>query len=113
LIELSPPYVYHVVRPIAVSSRGGSDASRYAHPAFLSRAFQPQHDEEALTAAIKQAMATPIERTILPRMRQAEVQERVRNFVDNVDWWRKWQASSGGSWGELVGQGPVEEAAEQ
>lgn len=41
-------------------------------------------------------------------MRQAEVQERVRKMMDGVDWWRKWQTTVGGSWGELYGQVPDE-----
>lgn len=56
-------------------------------------------------------MVTPIERTILPRMREDAVRKRVQKFIE-LDWWRRWQATVGGSWGELYGQGP-EEVAER
>ncbi|KAL7415794.1 hypothetical protein BDY24DRAFT_338147 [Mrakia frigida] len=63
LHELSPPYVYHV----------------------------HQHDEEGLTAAVQAALVSPIERYVLPRMRQDEVKERVRKMVEDVDWWKRWR----------------------
>lgn len=111
LLELDPPYVYHIVRafsPPRLPRLRGSASAGLTVPVLIFS--QPEHDEEALTAAIKQAMRSPIERMVLPRMRKAAVQERVEKWVDGVDWWRKWQATSGGSWGDLVGQGPVEGA---
>lgn len=71
---------------------------------------QPQHDEQALADAIQQALTTPIERTVLPRMRQSEVRDRVKKFIEDVDWWRKWQLTVGGAWGDLVGQETEEKA---
>ncbi|CED84680.1 hypothetical protein [Phaffia rhodozyma] len=67
LIELNPPHVYHV----------------------------RQHDEKALGEAIHQAMNAPIDRYILPRMREEGVKERVKRMVEDVDWWKKWRALPG------------------
>jgi hypothetical protein len=43
-------------------------------------------------------------------MRQSEVRDRVKKFIEDVDWWRKWQLTVGGAWGDLVGQETEEKA---